>query len=290
MDFRAILMGVAFSLMWSSAFTSARFIVLDASPLFALAVRFAIAGAIAVTIAKLLGQSWSMTRNQWRAVVLFGLCQNSIYLGLNFVAVQWIDASVTVIIASTLPLLVALAGFLFFRERLKPIAVLGLIAGFTGVIVIMSARLSAGIDPLGVGLCVLGAISLTIATLTLRGASSGGNVVMVIGLQMLVGSLGLIGPALVFEDVQVNFTPTFLTAFAYTLFVPGLIATWVWFQLVQRIGAVRGATFHFLNPFFGVAIAAFVLGEGLDTTDMIGVAIIMAGILAVQLSKDPAPR
>lgn len=290
MDLRALLMGLAFSLMWSSAFTSARFIVLDASPLFALAVRFAIAGTIAVTLARLLGQSWKMTSGQWAAILVFGLCQNSIYLGLNFVAVQWVDASVTVIIASTLPLLVALAGFVFFGERLKPLAIGGLFAGFAGVILIMSARLSAGLDPLGVVLCVLGAISLTIATLTLRGASSSGNVLMVIGLQMLVGSMGLILPALALEDIHVNLNATFLTAFAYTLFVPGLIATWVWFQLVRQIGAIRAATFHFMNPFFGVAVASVMLDEHLSATDMIGVAIIMAGILAVQLSKQPADR
>ena len=36
MDIRAILMGLAFAVMWSSAFTSARIIVADASPLAAL--------------------------------------------------------------------------------------------------------------------------------------------------------------------------------------------------------------------------------------------------------------
>ncbi len=44
MDIRAIGMGLAFALMWSSAFTSARIIVADASPLFALALRFLISG------------------------------------------------------------------------------------------------------------------------------------------------------------------------------------------------------------------------------------------------------
>ena len=53
---------------------------------------------------------------------------------------------------------------------------------------------------------------------------------------------------------------------------------------------MRGATFHFLNPFFGVAIAAAILGERLGLTDVIGVLIIMAGILAVQLSKTPVAR
>ena len=67
--------------------------------------------------------------------------------------------------------------------------------------------------------------------------------------------------------------------------MPGLLGTWVWFRLVGRIGAVRAATFHFLNPFFGVAIAALLLGETLTLWDVLGVAIIAAGILAVQISR-----
>lgn len=54
---------------------------------------------------------------------------------------------------------------------------------------------------------------------------------------------------------------------------------------MARIGAVKAATFHFLNPFFGVAIAAMILGEKLGFWDIVGVAVICAGILAVQLSK-----
>jgi EamA domain-containing membrane protein RarD len=49
--------------------------------------------------------------------------------------------------------------------------------------------------------------------------------------------------------------------------------------------ATRAATFHFLNPVFGVAIAAVLLGEGLSWVDALGVAIVAAGILAVQLSR-----
>lgn len=290
MDFKALLMGLAFAFMWSSAFTSARMIVVDAPPLFSLSVRFLISGLIGVGIALALGQTWRLTRAQWRATFIFGICQNAAYLGLNFIAMQWIEASVAAIIASTLPLIVALAGFVFLGDRLKPLAVAGLFAGFGGVILIMGARFSGGLDPLGVALCVAAAMALTIATLAMRGASSGGNVMMVVGLQMLVGSAALIGPSLLFEEIVITWTPRLIMAFWYTTLVPGLAATWVWFMLVQRIGAVRGATFHFLNPFFGVAIAAALLGERLGMTDAIGVLIIMAGILAVQLSKTPGAR
>ncbi len=290
MDIKSLFMGFAFAFMWSSAFTSARMIVVDAPPLFSLSVRFLVSGLIGIAIARLLGQTWNLTRAQWRATFIFGICQNAAYLGLNFIAMQWIEASAAAIIASTLPLMVALAGFLFLGDRLKPLAVAGLIAGFGGVILIMGARFQGGLDPVGVALCVAAAMALTVATLSLRGASSGGNLLMVVGLQMLVGSVALIGPSLIFEEIAINWTPRLIAAFWYTTLVPGLAATFVWFMLVQRIGAVRGATFHFLNPFFGVAIAAAILGEGLGLTDVVGVVIIMAGILAVQLSKTPVRR
>ena len=67
--------------------------------------------------------------------------------------------------------------------------------------------------------------------------------------------------------------------------VPGLVATWIWFMLVGRIGAVRAATFHFLNPFFGVLIASALLGERIGVWDIVGVVIAAVGILAVQMSK-----
>lgn len=285
MDIRAILMGLAFAFMWSSAFTSARVIVEYAPPLTALAFRFLISGLIGVGIAWVLGQSARLTRKQWLGVLIFGVCQNALYLGLNFIAMQTVDASLAAIIASTMPLLVALVGWAFLGQRLRALGAAGLIAGVIGVTIIMGARLQGGVDVYGVVLCVVGVISLTVATLAVLGASSGGNVLMIVGLQMLVGSAVLWVPALAWENFDVQWTWQLIVAFIYTTLVPGLLATLVWFLLVGRIGAVKASTFHFLNPFFGVAVAAVLLGEKLGRWDIMGVVIIAAGILAVQVSK-----
>jgi drug/metabolite transporter (DMT)-like permease len=278
-------MGLAFAFMWSSAFTSARIIVADAPPVAALALRFLISGALGIAIALALGQSWRLSPAQWRATVIFGICQNALYLGLNFVAMQTVEASVAAIIASTLPLLVAVAAWAIFGETLRPLGVLGLLAGFAGVALIMGSRLTGGVDLSGVILCVLGVIALTLATLSVRGATSGGNVLMIVGLQMIVGAAVLAPISLATETLTVDWNWTLVAAFAYTTLIPGLAATVVWFMLVNRIGATRAATFHFLNPFFGVAIAAALLGETLGAIDILGVAIIAGGILAVQLSR-----
>ena len=285
MELRAIGLGLAFALMWSSAFTSARIIVADASPLFALSMRYLVSGLIGVAIARALGQNWHLTRAQWRATIIFGILQNAVYLGLFFIAMQTIEASFAAIIASTMPLMVALAAWVCMGDRLGPLGIAGLVAGLAGVALIMGSRITQGADLASVAICIVGVLALTIATLTVRGASTGGNLLMVVGLQMLVGFATLSIATLLFETPQVNPSWSLGLAFIYTCLVPGLMATWVWFQLVGRIGATRAATFHFLNPFFGVAIAAILLGEAIGSRDILGVVIIAVGILAVQISR-----
>lgn len=287
MDIRALVAGLTFALIWSSAFTSARILVTHAPPLSISAIRFLLAGVVAVTLARALGQTWRLTPQQWRLTIVFGICQNALYLGLNFVAMQTVEASLAAIIASSLPLLVALIGWLALGERVRPLGAFGLAAGIAGVLLIMGTRVTGGVDTFGISLCIAGALALAVATLSVRGASAGGNMIMVVGLQMLIGSAALSVPALLFETWKVDWTPLVVVAFFYTVFVPGLIATLIWFWLVRRIGAVRAATFHFLNPFFGVAIAWALLGEKVGPLDVVGVVIIALGILAVQLSKAP---
>ena len=245
MDIRAILMGLAFAFMWSSAFTSARVIVAAAPPISSLALRFLISGLIGVMIARWLGQTWRLTPAQWRATIVFGICQNALYLGLNFVAMQTVEASLAAIIASTMPLLVGLSLWVIWGERIGTLGVIGLIAGVIGVAIIMGTRLQGGADLYGVMLCLIGVVALTFATLSVKGATSGGNFMMVVGLQMLVGAavLGVIGAAT--ETMIVAWSWQLIVAFVYTTLVPGLAATLVWFMLMDRIGAVRPPRFTF---------------------------------------------
>lgn len=289
MDIRSLLLGLAFAVMWSSAFTSAKFIVADAPPLTALAFRFLLSGLLGVAIARAMGQSWRLSPAQWRATIVFGLCQNALYLGLNFMAMQKIEAGLASIVASTMPLLVALAGWAALGQKLRPLGIAGLAAGLAGVTLIMGSRVSGGVDMGGLGLTIFAVPALTLASLSVQGASAGGNVLMVVGLQMLVGAGVLSVAALLLEPWDVTWSGALVVAFLYTVLVPGLLATFVWFVLVDRVGPVRAATFHFLNPFLGAAIAAVILGEDLGALDLFGVAVIMAGILAAQLAKVPTP-
>jgi probable blue pigment (indigoidine) exporter len=286
MDFRSILMGVIFSLIWSSAFTSAKILVTAASPLMVLSLRFLISGLIGITLARMLGQKIQLNRGEWTVVVIIGISQNALYLAFNFIAMQWIEASLASIIASLLPLLVAAVCLVFLGEKTGFKGMLGLTVGFGGVLVIMLDKLSGSSASLGMILCLIGVAALAGATLYVgRVMSLNKNVVMIVGLQMLVGSITLFPFSLIFETWNIEWSTSFILAFLYTTLVPGLLGTIIWFLLVKRVGPVRAATFHFLNPFFGVLVAALILAEPLSVRDVIGVTIIMAGILLVQLNR-----
>ena len=286
MDFRSILMGVSFSLIWSSAFTSAKILVTAASPLMVLSLRFLISGLLGIAIARMLGQKIQLNREEWTVVVIIGISQNALYLAFNCMAMQWIEASLAAIIASLLPLVVAVVCWVFLGEKTGLNGMLGLTVGFGGVLVIMLDKLSGSSASLGMTLCLIGVAALAGATLYVgRMMSLNKNVVMIVGLQMLVGSITLFPFSLIFETWNIEWSTSFILAFIYTTLVPGLLGTLIWFFLVRRIGPVRAATFHFLNPFFGVLVAALILSEPLSLRDGIGVTIIMAGILLVQLSR-----
>lgn len=285
MALRVILGGLLFSLLWSSAFATGRVIVAHAAPLWALALRFAISGLLAVVLARAMGQGWPRDRAQLRSILIFGLCQNALYLGLFFVAMRSIEASLAAILASSMPLAVPLLGWMLRGQRLPLAGVLGLLAGFAGVVLILGGRLQGGADATGVLLCLGGVLALSVATLSAQGAAAGGNLMMIVGLQMLVGSVALTLAAPLVERPWATPGWPLLASFAWQVLGPGLAATLLWFWLIGRVGPVKAAAFHFLNPVFGLIIAALMLGERIGPVDVMGVALAGAGIFAVQRAR-----
>jgi len=110
------------------------------------------------------------------------------------------------------------------------------------------------------------------------------NILMIVGLQMLVGFILLLPLTIIFEKWLINWSIIFIISFVYQILMPGVLGTLIWFLLVKRIGATKSAAFHFLNPFFGVVIAAAILNEHISLKDGIALVIIMSSILAVQIS------
>lgn len=279
-----VAIGLGFAFSWSSAFPAAKVALASSPPLLLLSARFAVSGLLAVAIALLMGDRLPRTREQWAGVAILGVCQNTLYLGLMFVAMTMISAGLAAIIGSSLPLVMAVLAPLALGERVGPLKVAGLVLGFAGVVFILHSRLAggAGEAPFGALIAFLGVIGLATGTVLVKRADFGTGLLMVVGLQMLIGSATLLPFALSFEDPgRVRPDAGLLIAFAYIVLVPGILATVLWFTLLKRGSATEASAYHFLNPVFGMSLAWAVLGESAGWPEAVGVVLVAGGILIV---------
>ena len=286
MELRHILLGVGFALIWASAFPSAKMAVQFCPPFLFLFLRFTSAGLFSIMLGAYLGQSLEFDRKSLLWITTFGLIQNGLYLGLIFLALTKIDANVSVIIASILPLTVAFFSWVFFKAKISFLGLFGLVVGLAGVLLIMLQRVEKEIELLGITLCLLGLLATTFSTLIITKIKiNKNNILIVVGLQMLAGSIFLLPLSYFFEIWIVSFNLTFLFTFIYIAAFPGIIGPVIWFYLQKEIGAVKYSSFHFLVPFFGIGISYFLLGETLTLSDMIGVMVIIFGLYLLNRDK-----
>ncbi len=287
MELKHFFLGVGFAFIWASAFPSAKIAVQFCPPFFFLFFRFLIAGLFSIILGAYLGQSFQFDRRSLVLIVVFGLIQNGLYLGLIFLALTKIDANISVIIASILPLTVAFFSWILFKTKMSLLGCCGLVVGLSGVLLIMLQRVEIEYEVLGISLCLLGLLATTISTLIVTKINvNQNNILIIIGLQMLAGSLFLLPLSYFVEVWSVSFNTTFLITFLYIAAFPGIIGPVIWFYLQKEIGAVRYSSFHFLVPFFGIGISYFLLGETLTFIDTVGVLIIILGLYLVNREKE----
>ena len=286
MNLKSLLMGLTFILFWSSAFTSAKILVSNSPPLLVLGIRFLFTGTIGILINNIFFNKIKLNRNNWKFILLFGICQNTLYLGLNFLAMDKIDAYLAVIVASLLPVFVAIISFFLRIDKLHFLSVIGIIVGFLGCSIILAPKITVNLNFYGLSLCLIAVIALAMATLIIKdGFSKKEQLLPFVSIQMIVGGLPLLLLSFLFEEWRINFSNSFIIAFIYTCFFPGLIATMIWFNLVKRIGVIMASSFHFLTPPTGVIIAYIVLNERININDIIGIIFITIALTTIHQAK-----
>ncbi len=276
--------GIAFSLLWSSAFIAGKIGLGVAAPLTLLALRFLLAGALLYLGLRLTGQRLGRPDP---VALLAGLLANAAYLGLTYIGMATVPAALTAILVCTAPLFTALMAAFWQGETLRPRAVLGLLLAFGAVLLIMGWRLRMdGLDPWAVAAICLGSLALAVGTLLNRKASGRGDPWRTATAQLLVAGLALLPLAVLFEGLRFEPGTAFFGSLLYQAGPVSIGTTLMMLWLVRHGGAGRASSFHLLNPFFSIALAAALLGETLGTMDLLAL-VPLAGGMALVL---PRPR
>ncbi len=238
----------------------------------------------------LLLRSWKslkkFNRKTFLAALLLAVSASVLFQGFWFLGEALVPAGLTAVVIYTYPLFTVIFTKLFLSDKLTALKVLGIVAGFTGIfLVLTSGRLNVSVDPYGIVLLLISAISFAASFVVYRRWLTSFDRLALNSVQLffatsilLVWTLLSNAPSL----LQTKFTNVdFLVALLFTGILGTTFAYVIWMTLVSRRGPIWVSTWLFLVPVIALASSVLFLGETIDLIQSLGFVIVLAGLGAV---------
>lgn len=287
-----LLLLLALATLWGASYTLIKIGVSTIPPVTFIAARTVIAGGLLLIIMRSRGLGLPKDIKVWRRF-LFQACLNSV---IPFTLIAWaeqtVDAGLATILNSTTPIFAFLLTALITRhEVLSMRKLFGVIAGITGIVLIIGFEVFHG-----VGENIVAQLAIVTATICYAGAAifgrgfKGLDPMMPAAGSLLCGALILI-PLSLMVDQPWTLAPAAQSLYALlglSVFSTAL-AFVIYFRLIHTLGSVGTTAQAYLRIPIGVAIGVLFLGEALTPTAWIGFACVIAGVAAMTLpSRKPA--
>ncbi len=275
---------LALAVVWGGSFFFNGVAVRELPTLTLVWLRVAVAAGTLLVVLRLLGGRMTRDGSVWAAFFGMGLLNNV----LPFVLIAWgqhhIASGLAAILNATTPLFTVLvAHVLTADERLTPGKAAGVVVGFAGAAVMIGADALRGTETgvLAELACLGGALSYAFAGIFgRRFRRMGVSPVATAAGQLCASTLVLLPMALIVDHPWTLAVPH-LATWGAVLGI-GLLSTALAYVLYFRILAAAGATnlllVTFLIPVSAILLGVLVLGETLLPRQMIGMALIGAGL------------
>jgi drug/metabolite transporter (DMT)-like permease len=283
-----------FVLLWSTGFIGAKYGIPYAPPFYFLAIRLAIAALLLFIAISLLRKSQPITRAIIWPSTLIGLTLHGAYLGGCFFAVsRGLPAGIAALIVSLQPVLVSIFAAKYLGETLKARAVLGLILGLLGLLVVVIPRISM------TGANAISLVAVTASVIGLLGGTSGtilqkkygGGIPTLAGTSIQYAATGLVFLvlALLFEEPNITWSPEFIGALTWLVLALSFGAILLLFFLLSHGSAASVSSLYYLVPAVTAIVAYFFFDEHISTLSLIGTAITVVGVWLVVSKQKETP-
>jgi len=272
-------------LVWGVSYAVNRIMALHLPPLLAAGARFMLAGSLLAAIAQARGLTLPRRRRDWlslAAAALFGVFLSN---GLSVLALQHVASNQAALINSSSAFWLAWSGQ--YGRRATPVSNrtwVGLMIGFTGVAVLLSARGFGAGSHFGWQLMVLAAtLCWALATVVIRESQAECDpLVFTTCYQLLGGALLLTAGLAVGESAQWAWSAAGLTAIVFLAIFSSTFGFVAYTYLLVHETPARVGTYAYVNPLVAVVAGWLLLGERLDRLQIAGALIIFAGVTLVR--------
>jgi len=215
----------------------------------------------------------------FRATLLLGILQTSGIIGLTTWALVSGGAGKTSILCYTMPFWILLFAWVLLGERLRKAQWLYVSLALAGLVLIV-LPLNLTEASFSKGLAILAGMSWGMGAIVFKKITQNRAVdlLSLTAWQMLLGSLPLIGVALLLPSPPVQWTGTFIAALLYNIIPGTAIAYMLWMFALRRLPAGTAGIGTLANPVVGVLAAAVQLGEVPDVMEAIGMVLIIIAL------------
>jgi drug/metabolite transporter (DMT)-like permease len=280
----AYLLLILTMVFWAGNSVVARGIHQTVPPLALAWVRWTLAAILILPFAwPHLRRDWPVIRANWPILVLLGTIGAGTFIALYYHGISKTSAINALVINSAVPILIPLATFLMYGERIARRQATGIAVSLAGVLVVLSkgdANVLAAMDLNQGDLWVLGAMAVwSVYTALLRKQPPIhwlSFAAITFAVASLVNLPMFIGEHLLFR--QIHWTREAVIAIAYVATLPSVVAQIFYIRGVELIGSTRTGVFMHLVPMFGAIMAIAFLGETLHLFHLAGFALILLGV------------
>lgn len=277
--------------VWGSTYLAIRVTIETIPPMLGASFRFLVAGSILYALSGRRGdgEADKLRLPQWRSAAIVGTL---LFLGGNggvVLAEQRIPSGIAALIVATVPLWMALIGFVALRERLPRVAVAGLLVGFAGTALLIRPSGEGAVDLLG-ALTVVGAsLSWAIGSLYSRRAPLPARPLLSASMQMLSGgvALGLVG-VLGGELGRVepsSFSRSSVLALAYLILFGAVLTFPCYAWLLRSAPTSVVSTYAYVNPVVAVALGWSIADERVEPITILAGAIIVISVAMIVTAR-----
>jgi drug/metabolite transporter (DMT)-like permease len=229
------------------------------------------------------------TRADWPAILSVGICMMGIYVSMVHYAVQFVPAGRGALLGYSTPLWVTPVAVLFLGEKLTVMRAFGLVFGLFGLGILFNPTAFDWSDPdvlLGNGLCVLAAMSWSVAILQMRSHKWNLTPLQLGPWQLLVATLVTLPFSIMLEE-QTNLEiglPLF-ALIAYGGLIGTALAMWAVASSIRYLGAVTTSVGMLGGPVVAITVSVLFLGEVMTLTLGGGLALILGGIVLISIAQ-----
>ncbi len=215
----------------------------------------------------------------------------------DFAGLQYISAQFERLILFTYPLFVVVLGALFFGQKIQMRAVAAILVSYIGLAVIFTEKLGEGGDHIALGAALIlgAAIAFALYQLLAKPLIARIGPALFTCIAMSGAAIGALVQFFLTHSVSDLVVSERVLLLSLMIAIGATVLPSFFLNAaLHRISAQANATIGTLSPVMTIALAVAILGEPLTLVDLLGTALVLAGVgwftLADQYARRKAAR